>query len=435
MIDRLRSRSTVRFAVLLIIGTVLGGTLPGAAQFNLPDLVLEKLVAVPQQPEHGMPVELVATIANRGRNAIFGAFNVAFYVDGSLVDSQLVGKPLFSNRAIEASTTWTATEGEHTVRVRVDSLDRVRESDEENNELQMILVVRPPQGVRSITLGLLTNAGRSLQGAGEALQIEPTTDVFQLIAAFKKAFGASQDAYARGAQGLAALTDGLPAPLSEDLQIQAGAETARLYRTLSENFGQAQQGLDRLNLQVLVAAFEEIHTAVAALARLSIAGIDLDGLESSVALMGRALEQTKQLQAALGGQSGVKVEEVTQELLTLLAEIGTTWAAIGAEVSEAGNRRAPRFTDGQGDALRRYRAGERLVIIAPGAQRLLLQIFSADGDPVYTAGIENHTLVWRGTDEVGAPLSPGRYFYRLLVANGEGAWAELGLIVIGEAEI
>jgi archaellum component FlaF (FlaF/FlaG flagellin family) len=116
------------------------------------DLVVTKLSWSPTNPAPGQNVLFSATIANLGTSTkAAGAINgVAFRIDGSnvswsdtnvqaLVPGQTL--TLTANSGPSGSSTWSASNGAHTVEAWVDDVNRIAEGNENNNKLTAPLAV------------------------------------------------------------------------------------------------------------------------------------------------------------------------------------------------------------------------------------------------------------------------------------------------------
>ena len=80
----------------------------------------------------GTAVDVMATVGNSGDETL-RSFFVRFEVDGALIGTRRVdGLPSSGSTAV--TQPWTATAGQHTLRVLVDSTNTVPESDEGNND-------------------------------------------------------------------------------------------------------------------------------------------------------------------------------------------------------------------------------------------------------------------------------------------------------------
>lgn len=420
-----------------------GGSGSLAAQFGSgsPDLVVEELTADPAEPEPDETVELVAVIANRGRGPVYEPFSVVFEVNGELIATVPITSRPRRNARVEVRTRWVAVEGVHRVTVRADAFQDVAETDEQNNRAEIDLVVQRRQGARSLTLELYRAVAAGLGRAGEALQVPPNEDLLQLFEDLRSASRSAQEAFEGGADRLERVPLQLPTRLQGEEQLRMGEEIASLYRAFAASFAQANEGLERLNLQLLTSAFERIRADLGTLATYALEGISLRGLEPSLELMDQALERARELQQAAegGGEGGegnseeIDTSAVVEELLDVLARIGQAWEIVAEDFVQSGSAQQAQFLTREGTPLERLRPRETLVISAPHAVRMTLEIFDEAGRRLFQARTEANSLLWQGTDSVGAPLPPGRYFYRLEVLDRSGhTRVELGQIFLSE---
>lgn len=415
----------------LVILLVLGSSLTVVAQPNrAPDLVVERIVFDPVEPEPGVGVEFKATITNRGKERVVVNFNVYFEIDNTFLTSRVVSTPLDPGRQVAVKTLWTAVEGEHLLRVRVDVFDEVPESDEANNKYETRLEVRKPEGVRSITLDLLGSVSQGLQKTGQAIQIQPAADIFQLLNTFQVALGIARQELITSAERISIVRQILSPNLAAEPQVQASDQVATLYRSIASAFEVAIQGIQRLNPQLLTEAFEQVRAHLVGLSALAIEGISLESVSEAVPLMDQGLEKAEQLEAALGGGKDVDVSAVAQDLVALLAQIGAILTRAGAEVMQTGQGRSANFSDSQGQPIVRYQAGQELKITVSDAQRLQWEVFDGEGQAVFTSDAQGDQLSWHGTSSDGKALSAGRYFYRLTITTSTSSWVELGQIVL-----
>lgn len=425
--------NTNRWAWKILLWALIGlriGFFVEAQPDRLPDLVVEKLVLDPVEPEPGMAVTLIATITNQGRGRVMDSFSVSFEANNRLLASRQLPARLDPGKKAEVRVLWTPAEGEHLLRVRVDVFDDVAESNERNNKLEMRVEVRKIEGVRSITLALLRSVGEGLQRTGQAIQVQLTSDLLQLFSSFQSALGAAILELSASADRLSALKQLLPASLAGEAQIQTSDQVARLYRSMASAFNKALEGLQRLNLKLLLEAFQQLHMDLTQLSSLSIEGISLSGLGEALPLMDRMLELIQKLQAPLGGAKDVDVNALVQELLALVGQMGQIWGRVGTEVVQKGQEHAAHFTDAQGQPITRYQSGQELRISVPGAQRLKLEVFNAEGQGVFSVEAGGEQMSWNGTDPQGKLLPPGRYFYRLTIEEPANARIELGQIIL-----
>ncbi|HXJ58831.1 MAG TPA: family 16 glycosylhydrolase [Verrucomicrobiae bacterium] len=124
-------------------------SVPGSGQ---PDLIVTDLSWSPANPAPGNGVTFSATIKNQGTAATPSGVihGVLFSVDGTPVtwsDNSTASLAPGASRVVTAnggpsgSSTWTATAGTHTILANVDDVNRIAESNENNNTLSAPMTV------------------------------------------------------------------------------------------------------------------------------------------------------------------------------------------------------------------------------------------------------------------------------------------------------
>jgi len=414
---------------ILMIGLLVAPV--GSAQ-SLPDLAVVDLSVEPDPVETGRPAELVVTIANEGRTTLLRSFNVDIRVGTEIIQTERVSGPLRSNQSVEVTGTWeNPTEGEHLVRVRADPFDRVDEAEEDNNELRTALTVRQPRSVRSFTTPLLEGMASGLNEAGQALQVEHTSDTFQLISNFEAAFNAIGSAYEQSVRAMVGIVDPAPDPLQTMPQIAESERVAEFYGKMADDFQTAKTGLAKAQVQSLLDAFKNIQSNSEQLASISRPAFNFSRLSETSSLLDEALVEAEKLKAALNGEPDVDVEAATSRLVELLGQMGDLWSQVGRTIQDGQATWSAEITDLEGESLGRYRAGDPLVIAVPDARSLTFWVYNAAGERVAAMGGPRDRLVWRGTNGSGDALPAGTYFYRLRMGNGAPkARVELGEIRI-----
>jgi hypothetical protein len=104
-----------------------------------PDLVVVSIGWSPQPPGAGQPVVFSAVVQNIGTDPTPTVTNgIAFSVDGTKVawsanDSSPLGPGEQRTYTADGGNAWTATSGTHTVQAWADDLDRIPETDDDNN--------------------------------------------------------------------------------------------------------------------------------------------------------------------------------------------------------------------------------------------------------------------------------------------------------------
>jgi len=129
--------------------TEVSATPTGSTGTGSPDLVVSSLTWIPTNPDAGDHVGLTAVVTNQGTAATPAGtiVGVGFYVDGNTGAANVWEDTDTSSLAPGASITltatggaaganyWTATAGTHTIMAWVDDVNRIAESNENNNKL------------------------------------------------------------------------------------------------------------------------------------------------------------------------------------------------------------------------------------------------------------------------------------------------------------
>jgi subtilase family serine protease len=169
------------FQVLLALAVILSPlTLapPTADAAGGPDLVVTDITWTPASPAVGSEVTFRATIKNQGADpspagAIHG---VLFTVNGTSVSwsdnstaSIAAGASVTvtANGGPNAKATWTATAGTHTVRAFVDDVNRIGESNENNNTFDKSISVASSTGSPDLVVTDITWSPASPQTGNE----------------------------------------------------------------------------------------------------------------------------------------------------------------------------------------------------------------------------------------------------------------------------
>ncbi len=129
-------------------------TIVAATPALYPDLVVTDISWQLASFQAGQPVVFRATLKNIGTAATPSAVThgVAFFVDGAFVSwSDSFRGPLApgetrtvtANNGPQGKASWTATPGTHTVAAQVDDVNRINESNEENNRLEKQATATP----------------------------------------------------------------------------------------------------------------------------------------------------------------------------------------------------------------------------------------------------------------------------------------------------
>jgi len=137
-----------------------------ASTVSTPDLVVTDIAWSPSAPTSGNAVTFSVTIMNQGSGATPSntIHSVSFSVDGTQVswsDNSTASLAPGATRTVTAnsgpggSSTWTATAGTHTIQAWVDDVNRIAESNENNNTLTESLSV----GTSGPQIGTNTHTG------------------------------------------------------------------------------------------------------------------------------------------------------------------------------------------------------------------------------------------------------------------------------------
>ncbi|MEE9223432.1 MAG: CARDB domain-containing protein, partial [Thermoplasmata archaeon] len=126
-------------------------------QFNVvqvfPDLYITPSdISFASQPYLGNPTTIYANVHANANRSVTSSFLVSFLSDGQLVGNDtLTSVP--AGGSTNASVVWVPDVGPHTIRVEVDPLDFVGESDESNNSAEVVTSVPwPDLSPRDITV-------------------------------------------------------------------------------------------------------------------------------------------------------------------------------------------------------------------------------------------------------------------------------------------
>ncbi|NOZ82653.1 MAG: hypothetical protein GXN98_02375, partial [Euryarchaeota archaeon] len=100
-----------------------------------PDFVVSDVMVYPPPTMHGQKTGINVTVTNLGPGDLSGGqISVMVYMDGAPLGQEWVYGGLRINETKSILVPWVASGGNHTIRVVVDSDNRIRESREDNNE-------------------------------------------------------------------------------------------------------------------------------------------------------------------------------------------------------------------------------------------------------------------------------------------------------------
>ncbi len=104
----------------------------------LPDLVILDISWIPANPMKGNAITFTATVRNQGTGSAEGCYT-EFQVEGAYSHQNVLPR-LAAGASATITEHWTATAGNHTVRLLVDKRNTVQELDETNNEKSATLL-------------------------------------------------------------------------------------------------------------------------------------------------------------------------------------------------------------------------------------------------------------------------------------------------------
>lgn len=156
-----------------------GGGNPGGT----PDLIVTDITSSPASPLTGNATTFSAVVKNQGTGATPAGtvIGVSFFIDGTQVSwsdnnssSLAAGASvtLTANGGPSGSASWAATTGTHTVQAYVDDVNRITESDENNNKYSKNLVVTTSPMPDLVVTGLTITP--SSPTAGDTLSFTAT---------------------------------------------------------------------------------------------------------------------------------------------------------------------------------------------------------------------------------------------------------------------
>jgi len=150
-----------------VVAAFLAAFLVAVAASAAPDLVVGRIDVNPPDPPAGALVRITAAIENVGAAPVGGPILVRFAIDDREVDLVSLPTGLGVGTSAPVTGSWTAEPGAHILRVEVDPLDQVSESDETNNaELATVIVpFEPPlhasPSARSVVVARFSDESKS----------------------------------------------------------------------------------------------------------------------------------------------------------------------------------------------------------------------------------------------------------------------------------
>jgi subtilase family serine protease len=107
-----------------------------------PDLIVQGITWSPDNASIGDNVTFTATVFNQGQSKS-QATQLSFYVDGVLKETADLPE-IAQSGSTKVKFEWTAQSGKHTIRSVADPADRVTETDETNNDIQLDFATLTP---------------------------------------------------------------------------------------------------------------------------------------------------------------------------------------------------------------------------------------------------------------------------------------------------
>lgn len=104
----------------------------GAWAQEAPDLVIQSVRLSPAYPKPNIAVQIIATVQNLGNRPTNDVFVVEFKANRTQIAVHFLSD-LAPGQSVDVTTEWESQLGETILRIAVDSLKRVSESDETNN--------------------------------------------------------------------------------------------------------------------------------------------------------------------------------------------------------------------------------------------------------------------------------------------------------------
>jgi len=143
------------------------GTLSSSYSWGSVDLEYQSLTLGTQRPMMGENVTLYFAYMNEGSSPISGA-QIGFYVDDATLVMIDDARVIVTSEMYVVSAVWRATAGNHTIRIRLDPMNYIVETREDNNEHSVNIYVRPAslnvraqEGVNVTVDGNTTTVGPS----------------------------------------------------------------------------------------------------------------------------------------------------------------------------------------------------------------------------------------------------------------------------------
>lgn len=144
------TRTTV-ILLAFILGSAFGAMGgPAVLAASGPDLIIDKITLSPTEPALGNDITIIIAVKNQGDTTAESS-HVTCYVDDAIIKTEAIGY-LAPGISTTILFTWTAVQGEHTIKAIADAGGKITESNENNNMVTYaITTVAPDLLIQSIT--------------------------------------------------------------------------------------------------------------------------------------------------------------------------------------------------------------------------------------------------------------------------------------------
>ncbi len=141
----------------------------------MPDLIVQDISISPSSPTATETATITATLKNQGDASASGSIRLRYYVDGGYIGDDYLSFGLGSGQSDTESISYTVnTEGNHTVRVIIDSENIVIESNENNNDRSETYYWSPPPTPDLDVLSVVLDENASVWYVGDDIDAETT---------------------------------------------------------------------------------------------------------------------------------------------------------------------------------------------------------------------------------------------------------------------
>jgi hypothetical protein len=142
--------------------------------FSLPDVTIESISLSKSSPTEGETIIVTVSVKNQGGYRA-SSFVLSFKVDDNNVSSTIIS--LGSGESTSADFSWTATSGDHNIKITSDSTDVITESDETNNEETRAISVSSTSGSGSSSS---SSSGSTTSGGGSGGYVIRSAEIHEI---------------------------------------------------------------------------------------------------------------------------------------------------------------------------------------------------------------------------------------------------------------